>query len=246
MGRRSIRPVTLTPVERRELEYLSQSGPLRVRRRARIILALAQGRRLTQVATELRVHPNTVRNCVASFYERGVPGLLHAATGAVRPLYFEQSLKERIVQIAQTPPRRLGLNHDLWSLRLLRNYLIEQGLIEDVSPEGLRQLLKGNDLPAQFWRRPRRLRVRLTPALRRVLRIWASNPHPGRRLIAQVLLAAEQGSTDAEIAEALGVGLAKVRALLRRFRNRGVEALQVGVTRAALYLERKMRGMFGA
>lgn len=245
MGRRFLRPLTLTPAEKSELEHLSKHAPLRVGRRARMILLLAQGKRLAQVAEVLGVHPNTVRNCVTSFYERGVPGLLHAATGAVRPIYFDQPLKEQIVEIAQTPPRRLGLDHKLWSLRLLRRYLIEQGLVEDVSPEGLRQLLRGHDLPAEFWRRPRRLRVRLTPALRRVLRIWAASPHPGRRLVAQVLLEAEKGATDAEIAEALGVGLSHVRGLLRRFRNRGVQVLQTGVTRAALYLERKMRGMFG-
>jgi len=241
--RRSLRqPLHLTLPEQRELEWLAKHGAPRVARRAAIILARNQGDRLRDIADRLGVHPNTVRNCVLSFCERGIPGLMHAATGTTRPILFDEETKARIVEVAQTSPRSLGLARDRWSLRALREYLLREGLIYDISVEGLRQLLRGHDLPERYWRRARRLRLRLTPAVERLLRTWSHNPQPGRRLIAQALLAASEGRSDEEIAEALGVALENVRSWVRRFRKRGLDILQQRVTRAALFLEAKIRG----
>ncbi len=234
-------PLQLSEAEQRELEWLAKHASARVARRARIILARGSGYPFKEIARRFRIHPNTVRNCVLNFCERGIPGLMHAATGTARPLLFDEDTKSQIIRIAQSSPRSLGLARGRWSLRLLRSYLLEQGLIYEISVEGLRQLLRGSELPPQYWRRARHLRLRLTPAVERVLQVWRRNPQPGRRLLAQVLLAAHEGRSDEEIAAALGVALNHVRTWIRSFRRRGLDILQARVTRAALFLERQMR-----
>lgn len=241
MSKRSLRrPLELTESVRRELEWLANNGPEAVARNAQIVLARARGLPLKVVASRLGVHPNTVRNRLLRFYERGVAGLTHAATGTTRPIVFSEELRAKIVQIAQTSPRSLGLGHSRWSLRRLRSYLLEQQIIEDVSVEGLRQILRGHDLPERYWRRGRELRVRLTPAMERLLVTWSQGPHPGRRLLAQVLLAAAEGKDEEDIATTLGVSLDQVESWIRGFQRRGMQLVHSAVSRAASFVGKKL------
>jgi len=221
---------------------LAQNGPEVVARNAQIVLARANGLPLKAVAVRLGVHPNTVRNRLLRFYEHGVAGLTHAATGTTRPIVFSEEVRAKIVEIAQTPPHSLGLPHPRWSLRRLRAYLCDAGMIEDVSVEGLRQILRGHDLPERYWRRGRELRIRLTPAMERILATWASGPNPGRRLLAQVLLAAAEGKDEEDIATSLGINLDQVESWIRGFQRRGLRVLHSAVSRAARFVGRKLSG----
>lgn len=242
MEKSSLRqPLELTDSVRRELEWLAQNGPETVARNAQIVLARANGLPLKAVALRLGVHPNTVRNRLLRFYERGVAGLTHAATGTTRPIVFSDEVRAKIVEIAQTAPRSLGLGHSRWSLRRLRAYLYDQGIVEDVSVEGLRQILRGHDLPERYWRRGRELRIRLTPAMERLLVTWARGPNPGRRLLAQVLLAAADGKDEEDIATALGISLDQVESWIRGFQRRGLNVLHSAVSRAARFVGGKLR-----
>ncbi|MCX8071027.1 MAG: helix-turn-helix domain-containing protein [Candidatus Binatia bacterium] len=241
MAKRSLRrPLELTESVRRELEWLANNGPEAVKRNAQIVLARAKGLPLKVVALRLGVHPNTVRNRLLRFYELGVAGLTHAATGTTRPIVFSDEVRAKIVEIAQTSPRSLRLPHSRWSLRRLRGYLLEQQIVQDVSVEGLRQILRGHDLPQRYWRRGRELRIRLTPAMERLLATWANGPHPGRRLLAQVLLSAAEGKDEEDIATTLGISLDQVESWIRGFQRRGLHILHSAVSRAARFVGRRL------
>lgn len=244
MKKRSLRrPLQLPDVVRQELEWLARNGPQTVARNAKIVLARAQGLPLRTVADSLQVHPNTVRNRLLRFYERGVAGLTHAATGTVRPIVFSEEIRARIVEIAKSSPQSLGVAHSRWSLRRLRAYLIQQGIVEDVSVEGIRQILRGHELPERYWRRGRELRIRLTPAMQRLLATWSQGPHPGRRLVAQVLLAAADGKDEADIASTLGISLSQVESWIRGFQQRGLRIVHSAVIRGANFVGRKIRSL---
>ncbi len=246
MTKQSLRkPLDLPEAVRRELEWLARNGPEGVARNAKIVLARAQGLPLRAVALTVGVHPNTVRNRLLRFYERGVAGLTHAATGTTRPIVFSEEVRAKIVQLAQTSPRTLGLGHARWSLRRLRSYLIEQGIVEDVSVEGIRQILRGHDIPERYWRRGRELRIRLTPAMERLLVAWSRGPNPGRRLLAQVLLAAAEGKDEEDIASTVGVSLEQVEGWIRGFQRRGLRVLHGAVSRAAKFVGNRIQRLRG-
>ena len=66
-----------TPEERRALEQLASSRTAQARtvERARILLAIADGRQPSQVARELGLSRPTVYTWLHRFNERGLPGL---------------------------------------------------------------------------------------------------------------------------------------------------------------------------
>ncbi len=109
------RAVILTDEERRQLESLahrSRSAPL-VARRARIILACAEGGDGKQVARRLHFAPGTVCKWRARFQQQRVDGLYdEPRPGAIRTITDEQ-VEAVIVRTLETTPH--GATH--WSTR---------------------------------------------------------------------------------------------------------------------------------
>jgi transposase len=107
--------VTLTAEERRQLESLahrSRSAP-DIARRARIILACAEGRATTAVARRLRQSPTTVCKWRARFLEERLDGLFdEPRSGAPRSITDEQ-IEQVVIRTLETTPR--GATH--WSVR---------------------------------------------------------------------------------------------------------------------------------
>jgi transposase len=105
----------LTTEERRQLESLahrSRSAP-DVARRARIILACADGRATTAIARRLHQSPTTVCKWRARFLEERVDGLFdEPRPGAPRSLTDEQ-IEQVVIRTLESTPR--GATH--WSVR---------------------------------------------------------------------------------------------------------------------------------
>jgi transposase len=216
----------LTPALEAELEWLAGEAPANVARHARIILGCARGMSFPAVAAAVGVHPNTARNCVRRFEVHGPHGLLHGGTGKLKNAAFSEAVRDAIARIAMHSPASAGDASAQWSLRRLRAHLYRRGLVQAISVEGLRQLLRGLPLPPAYWRRPvRRLRP-LSDAVRHALENLAQGPRRDRRLRAQIVLASDRGLNEAEIAAALHVGRETVRRWLRRFHRAGILALQ--------------------
>lgn len=109
------KPLVLTPDERRQLDSLAHRSRSRpwIARRARIVLACAEGTDNKTVARRLRVSPATVGVWRARFIEARVDGLFdEPRPGAPRQITDEQ-IERVIIRTLETTP--VGATH--WSTR---------------------------------------------------------------------------------------------------------------------------------
>ncbi|MFI5396340.1 MAG: helix-turn-helix domain-containing protein [Candidatus Binatia bacterium] len=219
------RQVWLTPALESELEWLAGEAPPNVARHARIVLGRARGMSIPAIAAAVGVHPNTVRNCVRRFEGNGLHGLLHAGVGKPKNVAFSEAVRDEIARVAMHSPASANESYAYWSLRRLRTHLYRRGVVQAISVEGLRQLLRGLPLPAAYWRRAGRPVGLLSHEMKRALESLAQGPRRDRSLRAQIVLASSRGLNEMEIAAALHVGRGTVRRWLRRFRRFGILGL---------------------
>ena len=109
------KPLVLTETERQELESMAHRARTTptLARRARIILACAEGQNNCQVARRLRTSPTTVWQWRARFISKRVAGLLdEPRPGAPRQI-DDQKIEDVIVRTLESTPR--GATH--WSTR---------------------------------------------------------------------------------------------------------------------------------
>lgn len=216
----------LTPALRSELEWLAGEGPPNVARHARIVLGRTHGLAIPAVAAQVGVHPNTVRNCLRRFEAHGLRGLAHASAGKPKNIAFSDAIRDEISRVAMHSPTNVGEPYAQWSLRRLRGHLLRRGVVQAISVEGLRQLLRGLPLPPSYWRRSARPARQLGPEMQHALESLAQGARADRSLRAQIVLASSRGLNETEIAAALHIGRATVRRWLRRFRKAGILGLQ--------------------
>jgi transposase len=219
------RQLRLTPALAEELEWLAGEAPPNVARHARIVLGRAQGMSIPAIASAVGVHPNTVRNCLRRFDTQGPHGLLHAGAGKPKNIAFSDAIRDEIARVAMHSPTSVREPYRQWSLRRLRTHLLRRGVVQAISVEGLRQLLRGLPLPPAYWRRAVRPAASLTPEVRHALESLAQSERQDRSLRAQIVLASSRGLNEMEIAAALRIGRASVRRWLRRFRRAGILGL---------------------
>src|SRR3954469_25760874 len=124
-ARATLRP--LTPEERQALELLAHSRTAQARlvERAQILLAVADGRRPSQVATDLGLSRPTVYTWIHRSNEQGLHGL-EDRPRAGRPHTYTAEQRAEVIATALTDPKSLGLPFGCWTLDRLRAYLNEQ------------------------------------------------------------------------------------------------------------------------
>jgi transposase len=133
--------VTLTEEERERLEGLTRKGraPVRMVRRAQMLLLAAEEQRDEDIAKALHIGVSTVertrRRCVeegveASLRERPRPG----ARPKLGPK--EQAM---VVALACTKPPE---GRERWTMGLLAERVVELKIVPDITDESIRRLLK--------------------------------------------------------------------------------------------------------
>jgi transposase len=128
--------------ERAALERLMGGENEAVKQRALIVLLSSQGKyRVPEIAPLVGLHVDKVRKWVIRFNAHGMKGLQPTRRKPGPRGKFSPKLRARIVEIAQTPPRDLGLLRTTWTLDALRDYLIDHGVVSEISRESLRQIL---------------------------------------------------------------------------------------------------------
>jgi transposase len=137
--------VDLTKEERRELEGLTRKGKVSARKmkRAQILLKADEGWRDEDIISAVEVGHSTVERTRQRFVEGGVAKALNEDTrpGQVRKLDGRGEAQLIAMVCSQQPESQAR-----WTLRLLADRLVQLGVVEDISHETVRQVLKKTNL----------------------------------------------------------------------------------------------------
>ncbi len=133
---------TLNHEERATLERLMVGENEAIKQRALIVLLSSQGQyRVPEIAPLVGLHVDKVRKWVIRFNTHGMKGLQPPRRKPGPRGKFDPKLRAHIVDTARTPPRELGLLRTTWTLDSLRDYLIDNEIVDEISRESLRQIL---------------------------------------------------------------------------------------------------------
>jgi transposase len=131
----------VTETEQETLKKAQISSSAFTRDRARIILQSLKGIPCDQIAEKLGCEARKVRTAIKTFNTKGLKALERRKAKGAEPRITKEQQAE-ILMIASTEPHRLGLHFTTWSLSKLKTYVIEQKIVDTISIETVRQLLK--------------------------------------------------------------------------------------------------------
>jgi transposase len=133
--------VHLTETERRKLIAIVSKGRNKavVIQRAHILLKVDEGKSDAEISELLYVSEQTIRRVRLRFAEAGLPVALedkpHASTGTE----LEEEQEARLIALACSEP---PAGRARWTLELLVQEMLKDGIVTRVSPETVRLLLK--------------------------------------------------------------------------------------------------------
>jgi transposase len=116
------------------------SGSVVTWRRAQMVLLSAQGMDVGQIAQVTFASPDRVRDVLHNFNLDGFEALYPRYAGG-RPPTFTLAQRRQIKQVALSRPQDHDLPFSTWSLAKLAEFLVAEGVVDDISHEGLRVLL---------------------------------------------------------------------------------------------------------
>jgi transposase len=133
----------LSKKEREALEAGLRSSDAFVLRRCQILLASSKGERPPRIAENLGCAPQSVRNAIHEFDERGIGAL---SPGSSRPTElhaaFDEDAAEALREMLHRSPREFGKRTSLWTLEDAAQVSFEEELTERrVSGETIRATL---------------------------------------------------------------------------------------------------------
>ena len=140
-------PVRLTEeeVERAKAVVSGGKAGARTIRRANILLMLDENRnscvKQHRIASLLSVSELTIRKVARQYHEEGLDGMLTPKRSETQhpPVKLDGAVQARLTAIAcSTPPE----GHSGWTLQMIRDKAIELRLVDSVSTEGVRKVLK--------------------------------------------------------------------------------------------------------
>ena len=117
------------------------SGSVVTWRRAQMVLLSAQGMDVPAIAEVTFTSPDRVRDVLHNFNADGFDSLRPKYAGG-RPPKFDLKQRAEIRKAALSRPVDHGLPFSTWSLSKLADFLVAEGVVDDISHEGLRTLLR--------------------------------------------------------------------------------------------------------
>ena len=129
--------------EREALEAGLRSSDAFVLRRCQILLASSKGERPPRIAENLGCAPQTVRNAIHEFNERGL-GALKAGSSRPTEVHaaFDEEGAEALREMLHHSPREFGKHRSLWTLADAAQVSFEEELADRrVSGETIRATL---------------------------------------------------------------------------------------------------------
>jgi transposase len=110
-------------------------------RRAQMVLLSAQGMDAAAIARVAFTSEDRVRDVIRNFNADGFGSLYPKYKGG-RPPKFTLPQRREIKKIAKSRPGEHGLPFSAWSLSKLADFVVAEGVVDDISHEGLRTLLR--------------------------------------------------------------------------------------------------------
>ncbi len=110
-------------------------------RRAQIVLLSAQAMPVAKIAEVTFTSADRVRDVIHNFNTDGFEALYPKYKGG-RPRTFTLPERREIKKIAKSKPVEHGLPFSTWSLAKLADFVVAEGVVDDISHEGLRILLR--------------------------------------------------------------------------------------------------------
>jgi transposase len=117
------------------------SGSVVTWRRAQMVLLSAQGMDVAAIAKVAFTSEDRVRDVIRNFNADGFSSLYPRYRGG-RPPKFTLPQRREIKKIAKSRPAEHDLPFSAWSLSKLAEFLVAEGVVDDISHEGLRVLLR--------------------------------------------------------------------------------------------------------
>jgi transposase len=117
------------------------SGSVVTWRRAQMVLLPAQGMDAAAIAKIAFTSEDRVRDVIRNFNADGFSSLYPKYRGG-RPPKFTLGQRREIKKIAKSRPAEHDLPFSVWSLSKLADFLVAEGVVDDISHEGLRTLLR--------------------------------------------------------------------------------------------------------
>ncbi|WP_433414009.1 IS630 family transposase [Microtetraspora malaysiensis] len=124
------------------------SGSVVTWRRAQMVLLSAQGMPVAKIAQVAFTSEDRVRDVIHNFNADGFDSLYPKYKGGRAPTFTLPQRRE-IKKIAKSKPAEHGLPFSRWSLAKLADFLVAEGVVEDISHEGLRELLRAESVSFQ-------------------------------------------------------------------------------------------------
>jgi transposase len=117
------------------------SGSVVTWRRAQMVLLSAQGMDVASIARVAFTSEDRVRDVIHNFNADGFSSLYPKYKGG-RPPKFTLPQRREVKKAAKSKPAEHGLPFSTWSLSKLGEFLVAEGVVDDISHEGLRALLR--------------------------------------------------------------------------------------------------------
>jgi transposase len=117
------------------------SGSVVTWRRARMVLLSAQGMDVPAIAKVAFTSEDRVRDVIQNFNADGFTSLYPKYKGG-HPPDFTLRQRREIKKIAKSKPAEHDLPFSTWSLAKPADILVAEGVVDDISHEGLRILLR--------------------------------------------------------------------------------------------------------
>jgi len=133
---------------RRLSRVLKEARRATYMRRAQVIAFSGQGMRVQQIAQQLFLHEEYVRELIRRF-NAGSFEALRPRKPSGRPSRYTPEEISVIIEMATIPPRVLGLPFGVWSLRKLADYLVEQGVVKEISRSTLQRMFREHGVTFQ-------------------------------------------------------------------------------------------------
>jgi transposase len=124
------------------------SGSVVTWRRAQMVLLSAQGMDVPAIAKVAFTSEDRVRDVIRNFNADGFGSLYPKYKGG-RPPKFTLRQRREIKKIAKAKPAEHDLPFSTWSLAKLAEFLVAEGVVDDISHEGLRILLREEGVTLQ-------------------------------------------------------------------------------------------------